>query len=82
MGWDSLGSRPCGVCKRRLSSSEPQPARYASLNRHVHKMEIKAREREAEEKLRLEEAERTYEAELQRMLDKAQALRIPRLRSL
>ncbi len=47
-----------------------------ALRRHVYKMELKAADEEkAEAKRRQEEAQRAYDEELQRMLDKAAAIR-------
>jgi hypothetical protein len=52
-----------------------------ALRRHVFKMELKAVDEErAEAKRREEEAQRAYDEELQRMLDKARAPRVPRVR--
>jgi hypothetical protein len=52
-----------------------------ALRRHVFKMELKAVDQErAEAKRREEEAQRAYDEELQRMLDKARAPRVPRVR--
>jgi hypothetical protein len=58
--------------------------RQGALRRHVYKMELKAADEErAEAKRREEEAQRAYDEELQRMLDKAQAMRPkPRIRRL
>jgi hypothetical protein len=58
--------------------------RQGALRRHVTRMERKAADEErAERKRREEEAQRAYEEELQRMLDKAQAMRAqPRIRRL
>ena len=58
--------------------------RQGALRRHVYKMELKAADEErAEKKRREEEAQRAYDEELQRMLDKAKAMRPqPRVRML
>lgn len=59
--------------------------RQGALRRHVYKMELKAEdERRAEAKRRDAEAQRAYDEELQRMLDKAAAMSAPnpRIRSL
>ena len=53
------------------------------LRRHVYKMELKALDEErAEARQREEEAQRAYNEELQRMLDKAAMRAAPRIRSL
>jgi len=57
--------------------------RQGALRRHVYKMELKAADAERAEKKRREaEAQRAYDEELQRMLDKAAALPEPRIRRL
>ena len=57
--------------------------RQGALRRHVYKMELKAADEDrAEAKRREEEAQRVYDEELQRMLDKAAAPPEPRIRSL
>jgi hypothetical protein len=57
--------------------------RHAALRRHVTKMEWKALDEErAEAKRREEEARQAYDEELKRMLDKAAAMRGPRIRRL
>ena len=57
--------------------------RQGALRRHVYKMELKAADEErAEAKRRDEEAQRAYDEELQRMLDKAKARPEPRIRRL
>ena len=57
--------------------------RHGALRRHVYRMELKAAdEARAEEKRRQEEAQRAYDEELQRMLDKAKAMNRPRVRFL
>jgi hypothetical protein len=58
--------------------------RQGALRRHVYKMELKAADEERAEKKRREaEAQRAYDEELQRMLDKAAAMRFePRIRRL
>lgn len=57
--------------------------RQGALRRHVYKMELKAADEErAEAKRREQEAQRAYDEELQRMLDKAAAAPEPRLRRL
>lgn len=54
--------------------------RQGALRRHVYKMELKeADEKRAEKKRREEEAQRAYDEELQRLLDKAKAARMPRI---
>lgn len=56
--------------------------RQGALRRHVHKMERQAMDREqADNKRREEEAQRAYD-DLQRMTEKANAARVPRLRFL
>lgn len=57
--------------------------RQGGLRRHVYKMELKALDEErAEARQREEEAQRAYNEELQRMLDKAAMRAAPRIRSL
>ena len=57
--------------------------RQGALRRHVYKMELKAADEErAEAKRREAEAQRAYDEELQRMLDKAAAMSAPRVRRL
>ena len=57
--------------------------RRGALRAHVYKLEVKAEDKRRAEETRLrEEAQRAYDEELQRMLDKAASKRIPRLRSL
>ena len=57
--------------------------RQGALRRHVYKMELKAADEErAEAKRREEDAQRAYDEELQRLLDKADAMRAPRVRRL
>ncbi len=58
--------------------------RHGALRRHVYKMELKAADDERDEaKRREDEARRAYDEELQRMLDKAAAMRAePRVRRL
>ena len=57
--------------------------RQGALRRHVYKMELKAADEDRAEKKRCEEeAQRTYNEELQRMLDKAKAMSEPRVRRL
>ena len=57
--------------------------RQGALRRHVYKMELKAADEEREaEKRRRDEAQRAYDEELQRLLDKAAAKPAPRVRSL
>lgn len=57
--------------------------RQGALRRHVYKMELKAADEErADRKRRDEEAQRAYDEELQRMLDKAKAMSGPRVRTL
>jgi hypothetical protein len=57
--------------------------RRGALRAHVYKMEVKAEDKRRAEETRLrEEAQRAYDEELQRMLDKAASKRVPRLRSL
>lgn len=57
--------------------------RQGALRRHAYKMELKAHDEEQAEKARRrEETQRAYDEELQAMLDKAAALRAPRVRSL
>lgn len=57
--------------------------RQGALRRHVYKMELKAADEDrADAKRREEEAQRAYDEELQRMLDKAAAQPEPRIRSL
>ena len=54
--------------------------RQGALRRHVYKIELKAaNELRAEAKRRQEEAQRTYDEELQRMVGKAKAKRGPRI---
>jgi hypothetical protein len=55
----------------------------SALRRHACKMELKAREEaRAADKRREEEARRAYDEELQALLDKARAMRGPRVRCL
>ena len=57
--------------------------RQGALRRHVYRMELKAADAErAERKQREEEAQRAYDKELQRMLDKAKVMSRPRVRIL
>ena len=57
--------------------------RQGALRRHVYKMELKAMDAErAEAKRRQAEAQRAYDEELQRMVDKAKTMRAPRIRRL
>lgn len=57
--------------------------RQGALRRHVTRMELKALDEErAEAKRRAEEAQRAYDEELQRMLDKARDVSGPRVRRL
>lgn len=57
--------------------------RQGALRRHVYKMELKAADQDrAEKQRRAEEAQRAYDEELQRMLDKAAAMPEPRVRRL
>jgi hypothetical protein len=57
--------------------------RQGALRRHVYKMELKAADEDrAEAKRREAEAQRTYDEELQRMVEKAAAPPEPRIRSL
>jgi hypothetical protein len=57
--------------------------RQGALRRHVARMELKAADKERAEKKRREaEAQRAYDEELQRMLDKAAAPPEPRVRRL
>jgi hypothetical protein len=57
--------------------------RQGALRRHVYKMELKAADEDrAEAKRREAEAQRTYDKELQRMVEKAAAPPEPRIRSL
>ena len=57
--------------------------RQGALRRHAYKMELQAAdEAQAEEARRREDAQRAYDEELQRMIDKAASKRVPRLRSL
>jgi hypothetical protein len=57
--------------------------RQGALRRHVYKMELKAADEEKAAKKRREaEAQRAYDEELQRMLDKAAAMNGPRVRRL
>jgi hypothetical protein len=57
--------------------------RQGALRRHVYKMELKAADEErAEKKRREEEAQRAYDEELKRMLNKAEMMRMPRVRFL
>lgn len=54
-----------------------------ALRRHAYKMERQADdERREREKRRGEEAQRAYDEELERMLEKARAMRVPRVRLL
>ena len=54
--------------------------RQGALRRHVYKLELKAADEErAEKKRREEEAQRAYDEELQRMLDRARQARMPRI---
>jgi hypothetical protein len=55
--------------------------RQGALRRHVYKMELRAMDAErAEAKRRQAEAQRAYDEELQRMVDKAKTMRAPRIR--
>jgi hypothetical protein len=57
--------------------------RQGALRRHVYKMELRAADEErAEAKRREAEAQRAYDEELQRMLDKANTMNEPRVRTL
>lgn len=57
--------------------------RQGALRRHVYKMELKAADEErAEANRRQEEAQRAYDDELQRMIEKANAAPEPRVRRL
>lgn len=54
--------------------------RQGALRRHVYKMELQAADQaKAEKKRREEEAQRAYDEELQRMLDKAKVAPVPRV---
>jgi hypothetical protein len=57
--------------------------RQGALRRHVYKMELKADDEDrAEAKRREEEAQRAYDEELQRMIEKAKTMPPPRIRRL
>ena len=57
--------------------------RQGALRRHVYKMELKAADQDrAEKQRRAEEAQRAYDEELQRLVDKAAAMPEPRVRRL
>lgn len=57
--------------------------RQGALRRHVYKMELQAEDaKRAEAQRREAEAQRVYDEELQRMLDKAKAMCAPRVRRL
>jgi len=54
--------------------------RQGALRRHVYKLEMQQRDAELAEKRKREaEAQRAYDEELQRMLDKAAEPRMPRI---